>query len=145
MRHLIKESVELEMGKQEPIQDSATVTINLVEADIYALKIRFNTLNMKVKSNIHKYLSDADRTSFKNLQFQLTHPRGSFAKLEHELTGLTNKFESGGGVDIYGFTSSHDDELIQWFKDRNGKLKCFLMQWPCFIQLVLHITLPKIP
>ena len=68
---------------------------------------------MKVNANIHKSFSDADRTSLQQLQFQVTYPHGSFAKLEHELTGLTNKFESGGGVDIHGFTFSHDSELVQ--------------------------------
>ena len=53
MLHLIKESIELKIRKQDPIRDSTTVTIKLVEAETYALKIRFNTLEMKVKANLH--------------------------------------------------------------------------------------------
>ena len=53
MRHLIKDSIELKMRKQDPIQYLATITINLVEAEIYALKTRLNTLDMKVEANLH--------------------------------------------------------------------------------------------
>ena len=41
------------MRKQDPILNLSTVNIKLVEVDIYAIKIRFNTLEMKVKANIH--------------------------------------------------------------------------------------------
>ena len=41
------------MRKQDLIQYAATVTVTLVEAGIYALKTRFNTLEMKVEANIH--------------------------------------------------------------------------------------------
>ena len=47
---------------------------------------------------------------------------GYFAKLEHDQTGLTKKIESGGGggggVDIHGFTFSHDAELVQLSRRR---------------------------
>ena len=77
---------------------------------------------MKVGANICESFFDADRISIQQIQFQVTDPHGSFAKLEHELNGLTNKFESGGVVDIHGFTFSHYAELVQWFKGRNGKI-----------------------
>ena len=54
MWHLIKESIELKMRKQDPIQYSANVTIKQVEAEIYALKSRLNTLEMKVDTNLHE-------------------------------------------------------------------------------------------
>ena len=54
IRHSIKESIELEMWKQYLIRYLATVNIILAEADIDALKIRFNNLEMKVKSNLHE-------------------------------------------------------------------------------------------
>ena len=38
---------------------------------------------------------------------------------------MTDKFESGGRVDIHGFTFSHDAESVQWFKDRIGKIAIF--------------------
>ena len=62
MRNFIKEIIELEMRKQDPIQDLATVTIKLAEAEIYAIKSRFNTLEMKVGANPHESFSDADFT-----------------------------------------------------------------------------------
>ena len=80
---------------------------------------------MKVNLNIQESFSDADGTSLQQLQFQVTDPRNYFAKLEHEMTGLTNEFESGRGVDISDFTFSHNSELVQWFKERNGKISIF--------------------
>ena len=53
MRHLIKDSIDLEMRKQDPIRDSDTDTIKLVETDIYSLKSIFNTLEMKVGANLN--------------------------------------------------------------------------------------------
>ena len=70
-RHLIKESIELKMRKQEPIIHLATVTIKYVKYEVYALKIIFSTLKMKVNNNIHESLSDADSTSL----HQLTDPK----------------------------------------------------------------------
>ena len=48
---------------------------------------------MKVNDNLHEAFSDADRMLSQDIYFQVTDPCGSFANLEHELTGLTNKFE----------------------------------------------------
>ena len=48
MWHLFKESIELEMQKQYPIQDLVTFTIKLLETEINALKSRFKNLNMNV-------------------------------------------------------------------------------------------------
>ena len=53
MRHLIKDIIEVEIRKQDPIRDSGTATIKLVEAEIYALKNIFITLEMKVESNLY--------------------------------------------------------------------------------------------
>ena len=81
MRHLVKEINELKTRNQDPILYSATVTIKLVEADIYALKIIFNTLIMKFEANLHESFSDADRTSLQYLQFHVIDPCFSFAKV----------------------------------------------------------------
>ena len=80
-RHLIKKSIELKMRKQEPILYLDTVTIKLVESEVYALKRIFSTLKMKANANLHESLSDADCTSLQQLQFQVTDPRGYFANL----------------------------------------------------------------
>ena len=97
MWYLIKESIELKIWKQDLIIDLANVNIKLVVGEIYALKSRFKTLKIKVDANPHEAFSDADRTSLQHIQFQVTDPHGSFAKLEHDLTGTTTKFGSGGG------------------------------------------------
>ena len=62
MWHLIKDRIYFEMWKQDPIRDSATVTIKLLEAEIHALKSRFNTLEMRIEANLHESFSDFNRT-----------------------------------------------------------------------------------
>ena len=54
VRHLMKKIIKLEIRKQNPIRYLATVTIKLVEAEIYAPKSRFYNLEMKVKVNLHE-------------------------------------------------------------------------------------------
>ena len=80
MWHLIKESIELEMQKKDIILYLATVTIKILEYEIYALKIRFNNPEMKVGGNLCESFYDADCTSLQKLQFQVIDPRGSFSK-----------------------------------------------------------------
>jgi hypothetical protein len=70
-------------------------------AEFLALKIRLNDLEITVDSNIHELLWNVDHTMLEQLKFQVTDPCGSIAKLEHELTDISNKFESGGGVDSH--------------------------------------------
>jgi hypothetical protein len=69
--------------------------------------------------------TEKDRTEFDCLQFEVNDPSGTFAKLKQELTGLSKKFDSGGGINFDGFTFSYDVELAQWFKDRSGKTSIF--------------------
>ena len=92
IQYLIKDSIELEIRKQDPILNPDTVTIILVEAEIYSIKSIFNTLEMKFGANLRDAFSDADRTSIKKLHFQVTDPCDSFAKLGRDMTVFTNKF-----------------------------------------------------
>jgi hypothetical protein len=93
--------------------------IRVTTVDFQALKRIFNALETTVGVKLREAFFYSDRTSLELVQFQVSDPRGSFAKLEHELTRLANKFASEGGVDIHGFTFSHDKELVQCFKERN--------------------------
>ena len=54
MWDLMKESIDIKMRNKDPILYLATVTIKLVEAEIYALKIIFKTLKTKVGANPHE-------------------------------------------------------------------------------------------
>ena len=86
IQYLIKERIKLKIQKQDPIINLDTVNIKLLEAEIYALKSSFNTLDMKVEAILHESFSDTDCTSLQHLQFHLTDPHSYFAMLEHELT-----------------------------------------------------------
>ena len=52
--YLIKESIEPKIKNQDPIIDSTTVNIKLLEAEIYAIKSSFKTLDMKVDAILHE-------------------------------------------------------------------------------------------
>ena len=100
---------------------------------------------MKFNANHHEAFSDADCTSLQKLQFHLTDPCGSFAKLEHELTRLTNTFESEGGL-IYMDLPFHT--MLNLFNGLMTALRNFqlsLMLWPCSSQFFICISLPKNP
>ena len=67
-------------------KSSITERMELLEADNHTLKILSNTLEMTVDANVHEYFYDANRALLQQLKFQVTDPRGSFTRLEHELT-----------------------------------------------------------
>jgi hypothetical protein len=69
--------------------------------------------------------TQTDGEEFDTLNFNMSDPRGTFAKMQHELTGLANKFYSGGCVDFHGYTFSHDQELVHWFHYHKGKNSIF--------------------
>jgi predicted RNase H-like nuclease (RuvC/YqgF family) len=106
-------------------RDSLLSQICATEAEIQALRNRFETLEAHALSVGISTFSDRDHSRLDLLEFEINDSTGAFKKLEHELAGLSNKLESGGGVDFHGFTFAYDDELVQWFNDRNGKISIF--------------------
>ena len=48
-----------------------------------------------------------------------------------------------GGGDIHGFTFSHDAELVQWFKERNGNIAIFYDAVAMFQYIGDTYTLPQ--
>jgi hypothetical protein len=105
---MLDDQVKSELAKVKLSSNGMVALIRSTSAEWHALKERLNALEITLETNIHETFSDADRTIIELLQFQDSDPPGTFASLEHELTGISHKFESGGGVDIHGFTFFND-------------------------------------
>jgi hypothetical protein len=106
-------------------RDSLLLQISATEAEIQALRSHFAALEAHALSVGISTFSDQDRSRLDLLEFEINDSTGAFKKLEHELAGLSNKLESGGGVDFHGFTFAYDGELVQWFTDRHGNVSIF--------------------
>jgi Tfp pilus assembly protein PilN len=52
-------------------------------------------------------------------------PSGEVAALRHDLTGLVNKMESGGGIEFHGFSFACDRDCVQWYRANYGKVALF--------------------
>jgi hypothetical protein len=106
-------------------RDSLLSQIRATEAEIQALRSRFTALEAHALSVGISTFYDQDRSRLDLLEFEINDSTVAFKKLEHELAGLSNKLESGGGVDFHGFTFAYDGELVQCFTDRNEKISIF--------------------
>ena len=65
----------------------------------------------------HSY-ADEEKSDIIKLKFDIYDPRGSFPRIYSELTTISNKLESGGGVDVQVYALSHDKDYSQWLKDQ---------------------------
>jgi hypothetical protein len=83
-------------------------------------------MELLISANPVSDFTQADRETCGTLCFYVNDPDGKYAKLKHELTGLANKFDSGGSVDCHVYAFSHDKELVQWFHDRTYNISMFL-------------------
>ena len=68
-----------------------------------------------------------------NLKFDLYDPRGSYPRIVGELENISNKIESGGGVNVQGYALSHDMDAAQWFKYHKGVIYIFV-----YVVAILH-------
>jgi hypothetical protein len=132
---LSRESIDVKRTITEELQssllalqmdhDSLLSQIRATEAEIQALRSHFAVLEAHALSVDISTFSDQDRSRLDLLELEINDSTGAFKKWEHKLAGLSNKLESGGGVDFHGFTFAYDGELVQWFTDRNGKISIF--------------------
>ena len=60
------------------------------------------------------------------LNFDIYDPRGVFPIIDSELETISNKLESGGGVDVQVYALSHYKDSAQWLKDKNGIVAIFV-------------------
>jgi hypothetical protein len=132
---LSRESIDAKRTVAEELQsyllalqmdrDSLLSQIRETEAEKQACRSRLVALESHALSVGISTFSDQDCSRLEFLVFKINDSTGAFKKWEHELAGLSNKLESGGGVDFHGFTFAYDGELVQWFTDRNGKISIF--------------------
>jgi chromosome segregation ATPase len=100
--------VRSELLKLEQDRRSVHQQFRNSAAEQLAMQDRLETVENLMGSFLGAGFTQTDREAFDTLNFNMSDPRGTFAKLQHELTGLVNKFDSGGGVDFHGYMFSHD-------------------------------------
>jgi hypothetical protein len=132
---LSRESIDVKRTVPEMLQSSLLALqmdrnsllsqIRVTEAEIQALQSHLAVLEAHALYFGIFTFSDQERSHLELLEFEINDSTGAFKKLEHELAGLSNKLESGEGVDFHGFTFAYDGELVQLFTDQNGKISIF--------------------
>jgi hypothetical protein len=114
LKELSRKSIDSKRTVNEELQssllaiqmdrDSLLSQIRATEAEIQALRSCFAALEAHALSVGISTFSDQDRSRLDLFEFEINDSTGAFKKLEQELAGLSNKLESGGGVDFHGFT-----------------------------------------
>jgi hypothetical protein len=66
--------------------------------------------------------TELHKHQLEKLAFEIYDPCGLFPKLEHNISLISNKLESGGGIDCNGNYFSHDKEAAQWFVDHKATI-----------------------
>jgi hypothetical protein len=94
--------------------------------DVHDLKGRLGTVELAATKFVDHSYTDEERSDMLKLKFDLYDPRGAFPRIVSELATISNKLESGGGVDVQGYAFSHDMDAAQWFKDHNGVIAIFV-------------------
>ena len=63
--------------------------------------------------------TDEEKSDIMKLNFDIDDPRGAFPIIVSELETISNKLESGNGVDVQSYLLPHDMDAAQCFKYHN--------------------------
>jgi hypothetical protein len=94
--------------------------------DVHDLKGRLSALELAATKVVDHSYTDEERSDILKLKFDLYDPRGALPRIVSELATISNKLESGGGVNVQGYAFSHDMDTAHWFKDHNGIIAIFV-------------------
>jgi hypothetical protein len=92
-----------------------TQQVRVIATNLHALSGRVETVELHDVENVDSNFTELHKDQLDKLAFELYDPCGLFPKLEHDLSLISNKLESGGGIDCNGNYFSHDKEAAQWF------------------------------
>ena len=70
--------------------------------------------------------TDEEKYDMIKLKFNIYDPRRAFPRIVSELATISNKLESGGGVDVQCYAFYRDMDDAQWFKYHNGIVTIFV-------------------
>jgi hypothetical protein len=93
-----------------------------IATNLHALTGRVETVELHAVENVDSNFTELHTDQLEKLAFELYNPCGLFSKLEHDLSLISNKLESGGGIDCNGNYFSRDKEAAQWFVDHSATI-----------------------
>jgi hypothetical protein len=93
-----------------------------IATNLHALTGRVETVELHAVENVDSNFTELHTDQLEKLAFELYNPCGLFSKLEHDLSLISNKLESSGGIDCNGKYFSRDKEAAPCFLDHNATI-----------------------
>ena len=94
--------------------------------DVQDLMGRLSAVELAATKLVDHSYTDEEQYGIMKLKFDLNDPRGVFKIIVSEIAAISNKLESGYGVDIQGYALSNYIDAAQWFKDHKGVIGIFV-------------------
>jgi hypothetical protein len=99
-----------------------TQQVQVISTNLHALTGRVETAELHAVENVDSNFTELHKDQLEKLAFELYDPCRLFPKLEHDLSLISNKLESGGGIDCNGNYLYHANETAQWFVDHKATI-----------------------
>jgi hypothetical protein len=88
-----------------------TQHVRVIATNLQALTGRVETVELHAVENVDSTFTELHKDQLEKFAFERYAPCGLFPKLEHDLSFISNKLESGGGIDWNGNYFFHDKKL----------------------------------
>ena len=86
-----------------------------IATNIYALTSCVETVGLHAVENLDSNFTNLHKDHLENIYFDIYDTCGLLPKLKQDLSLISNKLESSGGIDCNGNCFSCDKEASQWF------------------------------
>jgi hypothetical protein len=96
--------------------------VRVIATNLHALTGRVETVELHAVENVDSNFTKLHKDQLEKLAFELYDPCGLFPKLERDLSLISNRLESGGGINCNGNYFSHDKEAAQWLVDHKATI-----------------------
>jgi archaellum component FlaC len=115
-------AVGIELNTMRKDVPEFTQHVRVIATNLHPLSGRVETVELRAVENVDSNFTELHKDQLEKLAFELYDPCGLFPKLEHDLSLISNKLESGGGIHCNGNYVSHDKEAAQWFVDHKATI-----------------------
>ena len=97
-----------------------------IATNIQALTSHVETVELHAVEKVDSNFTGIYKDQVDKLDFEIYNPCGPFPKLKQDFSLISNKLESGGGINCNGNYLSHEKEASQWFKYHKATIFIFL-------------------
>jgi hypothetical protein len=127
---LMQQAAELKRSQSRVEAQSEQLRLALTSVERECQTLREETVNLRgrlataemlVGTRSHGMSADESEL-LEKLDQAVFAPSGDFAAIRHDLDGLMNKVNSGGGIEFHGFSFSCDRDCVQWYQANFGKV-----------------------